>query len=54
MQSVYGFPLSVVLILAGMIVLIGAWLLHWLLLIAGVALIVLGVYFYLSGGAGPI
>ena len=48
--DVAGIPLWVILVVVGIIVLIAAWLLHWLLIIVGVVLIAVGIYVLFFGG----
>jgi len=50
MADVAGIPLWVILVVVGIIVLIAAWLLHWLLIIVGVVLIAVGIYVLFFGG----
>ena len=45
MSSFLGAPLAIVLIIFGIIVLVAAAIIHWLLLILGVVLIAVGLYF---------
>jgi hypothetical protein len=54
MTEIFGFPLALFLIIAGLIVFVAAWVVHWLFLIIAVVLIVAGIYFFLSGAAPPI
>jgi hypothetical protein len=51
MTAVLGLPLALFLVIAGLIVFVAAWLVHWLLLILAVVLIVAGIYFFVTGGA---
>ena len=54
MTEILGLPLALFLVVAGLVVFVAAWLVHWMLLILAVILIVAGVYFFVSGGAPPI
>ncbi|MGC2034293.1 MAG: hypothetical protein WA761_02470 [Thermoplasmata archaeon] len=54
MSSFLGAPLAIVLIIFGIIVLVAAAIIHWLLLILGVVLIAVGLYFVLTGGLGGL
>lgn len=40
-----------VLVVAGLLVLVGAWAVHWVLRLAAVALIGVGIYLLLTGAA---
>ena len=50
MMDVDGIPLWIILVAVGALVLIAAWLLHWLLIIIGVVIIVIGIYVLVTGG----
>lgn len=50
MYEVFGIPLWIFLIAIGVIVLIAAWLLHWLLIIIGLIIIAVGIYFLFMAG----
>jgi NADH:ubiquinone oxidoreductase subunit 6 (subunit J) len=54
MGGFLGLPLAVLLILAGIVVIIAASIVHWLLVILGIVIIAVGVYFLVTGGAGPL
>ncbi|MCI4330888.1 MAG: hypothetical protein L3K19_03455 [Thermoplasmata archaeon] len=46
--------LALVALVIGALALVAAWLLHWILLVAGVVLIALGVYLAFGGSLGPL
>jgi hypothetical protein len=54
MTEIFGLPLALFLVVAGLIVFVAAWLIHWMLLILAVVLVVAGIYFFVTGGAPPL
>jgi hypothetical protein len=54
MSTVFGWPLPLVLIAAGLIVFVIAWLFHWLLLVASVVLVAVGLYLLFASGIGGL
>jgi hypothetical protein len=53
MNGFLGLPIAVLLILAGIVVIIAASVIHWLLVVLGIVIIAVGVYFLVTGGVGP-
>jgi len=49
MTSVFSLPVAIALIVVGILVIIAAWLLHWLLVIVAVVLIAIGIYVAYTG-----
>ena len=54
MSDVFGYPLVLVLVVAGLLVLIASVFVHWIMVILGLVLIAAAVWILVSGGAGPI
>jgi hypothetical protein len=52
--SLFGFPVAALILILGVIVLLAAWVLHWLMIILGLILVVVGLYFLFTGGLGVI
>jgi hypothetical protein len=46
--------LATLLVIAGVVVLVGAYILHWLLVIAAVVLVGLGIYVLAGGSLGAL
>jgi hypothetical protein len=42
--------LALILVVAGIIIFVGGWVLHWILIVAALALVILGL-FLLTGGS---
>jgi|HubBroStandDraft_1064217.scaffolds.fasta_scaffold31026_1 hypothetical protein len=54
MSDLFGLSLAVMLVIVGIVVLVAATVIHWILLIVGVAIIGFGLYLLLTGGLGPL
>ncbi|MGA9838828.1 MAG: hypothetical protein WBF81_04445 [Thermoplasmata archaeon] len=54
MTSVFGWPLAVVLLVAGVLVFAASWVIHWVLLVLAVVLVAVGFYLLLTGAAIPV
>ena len=54
MTDLLGLPLALFLVVAGLVVFVAAWFVHWLLLILAAVLIVAGIYVFVVGGSLPI
>jgi hypothetical protein len=50
MSSVFGFPLALVLVAAGLLAFLAASVIHWVLLLLAVGLVALGIFVLLTGG----
>jgi hypothetical protein len=48
-MGLFGLPLAALLVIAGLVVIVAAFLFKWILLIAAVALILLGIYVAATG-----
>lgn len=49
MTSAFSVPLAIALIVVGILVIIAAWVLHWLLVIVAIVLIAIGIYIAYTG-----
>jgi hypothetical protein len=49
MTDVFGLSLAALLIIAGVVVLVAAAVIHWILIVIGLAL-----FFLFTGGFGPV
>lgn len=54
MTELLGLPLALLLVVAGLLVFVASWFVHWLLLILAAVLVVAGIYFFVTGGASMI
>jgi|HubBroStandDraft_1064217.scaffolds.fasta_scaffold05655_5 hypothetical protein len=52
-MTVLGLPTAALLFIAGIVVIIAATVLHWVLVIIGVILIVAAIYLLITGNLGP-
>jgi hypothetical protein len=54
MTTVFGLPLALVLLVAGLLVFVASWVVHWLFLVVAVVLIVAALYVAIAGGVLPL
>jgi hypothetical protein len=54
MSDLFGVSLAVLLVIVGIVVLVAAAVVHWILVIVGLGIIAIGLYFLFTGGLGPL
>jgi hypothetical protein len=54
MTDVFGLSLAALLIIAGVVVLVAAAVIHWILIVIGLGIIAVALYFLFTGGFGPV
>jgi hypothetical protein len=54
MSGVWSLPLALLLVLGGVVVILAATVIHWLLVVVGLVAIAIGIYLFFFGSLGPI